>query len=189
MRRRRINFDSDERLIFKVRRHWFILTLEVVGILIIAIVPLVMFEVMIAFIGTYLGDMGHQVNTIFMAIYSAWLVIMWMALFNVWTNYYLDTWVLTNKKLIASDHVGLFNRSVATFRLERLQDVIANTRGLLPTLLKYGRLHIQTAGEEGNFEVRGIPNPEKLKAAILEVAGKASREMYGGSTENHSPLK
>ncbi len=174
------DFDVDEFLIFRVRKHWFVLTIEVLSVLGVALLPLILYETLIVTLDKFAYDIALPIGIIFMACYSAWLIIMWMMLFNIWTNYYLDTWMLTTKRLIATDHVRLFHRTVATFRLERMQDVIVTTNGIIPTLLKFGNLQIQTAGEEGNFEIRGIGNPEKLKSEILEAAGKASKEMYGG---------
>jgi len=174
------NFDADELMIFRVRRHWFVLTIEVLGVLLVALMPLVLYEVLLILLGSFGTDINFPIGITFMAGYSAWLIIMWMMLFNIWTNYYLDTWMLTTKRFIATDHIRLFNRSVATFRLERMQDVTVTTKGILPTLLKFGSLEIQTAGEEGNFEIRGLADPEELKAKILDAAGTASKEMYGG---------
>jgi hypothetical protein len=103
----------------------------------------------------------------FLALYTAWLLIMWMALFNAWTNYYLDVWTITTKRLITVDQHGFFSRTIASFRLERLQDIIVSVNGIIPTLLNYGTLEAETASEESHFKATGLPDPAGIKAIIL----------------------
>jgi uncharacterized membrane protein YdbT with pleckstrin-like domain len=103
-------------------------------------------------------------------LYAGWLIFIWMALFGVWTNYYLDVWTVTNKRLITVDQRGLFHRDTGSFRLERLQDINVNVRGILATLLKFGDLEAETASSDKNFVARGIPDPQGLKALILKAS-------------------
>lgn len=171
----RLKLDDDEHVLFMVRKHWFILAVEIVSVIGIALIPIFFYGFMRGFAKT-----DTQVDTyfgFFIALYSLWLIFSWMALFSIWTNYYLDVWTLTNKRLIAVDQHGLFSRTTASFRLERLQDVIISIHGLLPTLFKFGTVEIQTAGEERNFKVFGLPNPEAIKAAILDASGTVHTPM------------
>ncbi len=166
-----LQLDIDEEILFRVRKHWFIFGVEVFSIIVVAILPLFLYVL----IGNILIE--HNLTTIpytgyFFALYSGWLIIVWMSLFSIWTNYYLDVWILTTKRFIARDQKGLFNRTTASFRLERLQDVIISINGIIPTFLNFGTLEIQTAGEESNFKAYGLPNLELLKSKILDAAGK-----------------
>ena len=104
------------------------------------------------------------------ATYAAWLLITWMTLFNIWNNYYLDVWTITNKRLIAIDQKGYFTRTTASFRLDRLQDTSIAVRGIIATLLDFGELEMQTAGEERNFKAYGLPHPGDLKSLILNAS-------------------
>lgn len=168
----KIQIEADETILIQVRKHWFILALEVLGVVIGAIVPLL-------FIGTFsaLGASNALNVTLSMpgslmtALSSAWILIMWMTLFNIWTNYYLDVWTVTNKRLIAIDQKGLFNRSISSFRLERLQDLNVEINGILGTLLNFGSLRAQTAGGDNQeFKATGLPDPRELKALILNAS-------------------
>ena len=92
-----------------------------------------------------------------------------MALFAIWTNYYLDVWTVTNKRLITVDQRGLFHRHTGSFRLERLQDINVSVHGIMATFLKYGDLQAETASEDRGFVASGIPDPQALKALILKA--------------------
>lgn len=116
------------------------------------------------------------------ALYTGWLILSWMGFFSVWTNYYLDVWTITNKRLIAVDQRGLFNRSTGSFRLERLQDINVTIQGIIPTFLDYGNLEAETASNDKEFVARAIPKPQELKALILSAADAIT---YNGGT--HPP--
>lgn len=172
MLHQKLQLDTDETILFRVRKHWFILAIEILGIIIVALIPLLFFKVVMPLLPLATANISY--TGYLLASYTAWLIILWISFFNIWTNYYLDVWTLTNKRLIAVDQHGLFRRTTASFRLERMQDVTISVNGILATFLKFGMLEIQTAGEERNFKVRGLPDPEQLKLAILDAAGKVS---------------
>jgi uncharacterized membrane protein YdbT with pleckstrin-like domain len=90
-----------------------------------------------------------------------------MKLFAVWTDYYLDIWIVTNRKLVSIDQIGLFNREISTLRMERIQDVTFSINGIVATLLNFGDIHVQTAAEEREFVMRGIAHPDRVKRLIL----------------------
>jgi len=100
---------------------------------------------------------------------------MWVALFTIWTNYYLDIWIVTDKRIINVDQISLFNREVTTLRIERVQDVTINTDGLLETLFKFGTIRVQSASATNKYStIHGIKNPTFVKDAILENVDAAT---------------
>lgn len=167
----KIQLESDETILAVVRKHWFLLSLQIFGVLIGALTPLLLL-IVIQFIPTdFLDTLGISLNTpLIVGIYTSWLILSWMALFGVWTNYYLDVWTVTNKRLVTVDQRGLFHRDTGSFRLERLQDINVNIRGIIATFLKFGDLEAETASSDKSFIARGIPDPQELKALILKLA-------------------
>jgi uncharacterized membrane protein YdbT with pleckstrin-like domain len=169
----KIQLESDETILIYVRKHWFIITMQIIGVIFASLIPLfALFFLAASPLGALIppGDYAP----IIMVFFTAWLILSWMTLFSIWTNYYLDVWTVTNKRLITVDQRGLFHRETGSFRLERLQDINVSIRGLLATFLKYGDLQAETASDDRDFVARGIPNPQELKALILEAADKIS---------------
>ncbi len=165
MKTEKIQLDEDEEILLEVRKHWFVLCMNVIGVVILAILPLPFFAV--AMSSTTITTLIPVNDAFMVTLYCAWLIIQWMVLFSIWTNYYLDVWTVTNKRLIAVDQKGFFRRSMASFRLERMQDIKVSIDGIVATFLDYGTLEIQTAGEEEHFKVTGIPSPADIKALIV----------------------
>ncbi len=168
----KIQLDSDEIILIEVRKHWFLIMLQIVSVVVFALIPLIAFIILIQIPSTVLPVSVVNYTAVFIALYSGWLICSWMALFGVWTNYYLDVWTITNKRLIAVDQHGLFNRHTGSFRLERLQDINVTVHGMLATFLNFGDLHAETASADKDFVARGIPKPQELKSLILSATDK-----------------
>jgi len=171
----KIQLESDEYVLMHVRKHWFLLATQIFGVVVLALFPLIAYEIMQNVEGLPVFPFVIPVQTL-IGIYTAWVLILWMNLFNIWTNYYLDVWTITNKRLITVDQHGFFSRTIATFRLERIQDIVTSVSGIIPTLLDFGSLEIQTASEEAMFKMDGLPKPGELKAVILAAADGLSAE-------------
>lgn len=165
MKTEKIQLDEDEEILLQVRKHWFVLCMNVIGVIILAILPLPFFIIIVQ--STPLTTLIPINDAFVVTLYCAWLIIQWMILFSIWTNYYLDVWTVTNKRLIAIDQQGFFRRTMSSFRLERMQDISVSVDGVLATFLDYGTLEIQTASEENLFKVTGIPSPADIKALIV----------------------
>jgi uncharacterized membrane protein YdbT with pleckstrin-like domain len=165
MKEKKLTLDDGEIILFQVRKHWFVLAIEIGVIILTAILPLLFYIVMTSTIDTIMHT--HAVFGQFLMFYCVWLILSWMTLFSIWTNYWLDVWTLTNKRFIAVDQHGLFSRTTASFHLERLQDVTISVNGIIATFLNFGSLEIQTAGEARKFKTSGLPDPESLKTQIL----------------------
>jgi uncharacterized membrane protein YdbT with pleckstrin-like domain len=168
----------EERVLCAVRQHWLIFLLETAFLAALAFLPLIEL-----FLPDLAGTFGFSIMLGAPALFltATWLLFLWVTFFVIWTNYYLDAWIVTDQRLIDIEQHGLFNRSVSECRLDRIQDVTAEVKGFLPTLLKYGNVTIQTAGEQGRFVMRNVPEPYALKDIIAEAHKVIPRRADGHS--------
>lgn len=168
----KINLESGEEVLAMSRRHKFLILLECCSLLLVAVLPPVLYffvvrsnEVLIFDVNVYFPLMVY--------LYCVWLLGIWVALFVAWTDYYLDILVITNHRLIMTNQKGFWRRSIASFRLERLQEVNVEIDGLLSTLLDFGTLRAETAGHgQEDFHMDNLPDPKRLKALIMDALEK-----------------
>lgn len=169
----KIHLESDERILTQVRRHWFILVSQIATLALAALLPLPVMWFANRVAADY-GDTGINLSAYtpeILYLYGLWLLFLWIGLFSIWTNYYLDILTVTDRRAILINQKGLFRRNVTSFRLERLQDMNIEINGLLATLLDYGDVHAETAGHaEEEFKATGLPKPRELKGLILRAA-------------------
>jgi len=179
----KIKLEDDERIIKYARKHWYVLFARIFTLGILAVFPLIVFVLISIFATDFIInlDVKEYIN-IFIFLYIIWLLILWMILFHTWTDYYLDVWTVTNKRLIAVDQNGLFHRTIGSFRLEKLQDINVDIKGFVATMLDFGTVELETAsGSEDEFKMYGLPHPQELKATIFEASDKLMKK----DTKNH----
>jgi len=176
----KIQLEDGEHVLSTVRKHWFIITMELLTVVIIAVLPLLLLAIT-TLIPTTIPITIAETYTLFI-IYglSVWLLLSTLMGFTIWTNYYLDLWVITDRRIIVIDQIHFFNRKVSSFRLERLQDIKVTVRGIIPTLLNFGTIRAQTAGaNESNFASGGMPDPREVQS-IIQGAMDARLKALGG---------
>lgn len=165
----KIQLEPDEVILKIVRKHWFVIIAEFVGVFFLFLLPFFALFLLAIFpdiLNLLHINLGHYTALIAFAI-SAWAILTLMTGFMIWTHYYLDLWIITDRRIILIDQIQFFNRNVSIFRLERLQDIEFSINGVIPTFLNFGTLKAQTAGHfESNFSSNGLPDPRELQAII-----------------------
>ncbi len=181
----KIQLEKTEAILKIVRRHWFIIVSELFAVVIASVLP---FAIIIALV--LLPQDLQFVNLVDPIVMkglifgiSAWLLFTVMVGFMLWTNYYLDTWIVTDRRIIYIDQRSFFDRNVSMFRLERLQDIEIRTKGIIQHFLNFGTISAQTAGStENNFISTGLPDPRGLQATIQRATDARLRNLRSVDT-------
>lgn len=165
--------EPGEKVVLETRKHWFIFFSELIPFAIMAIIPFVIPHLLqltpqMAPYSKFFDD-----TTPFgRAVLGVWLLITWTSAWGVFTRYFLNVWVLTNERIVDIKQHGYFNREVSSLFLSRIQDVTTNVNGVLPSLLNIGTIKVQTAGEDVEFIMNGIPRPEQMRDIILRYVAE-----------------
>lgn len=165
----KIHLEPDEKVLKVVRPHWFIITVELFGIFLVAIMP-IFAGLITAAVPGLLELLPFSLTNYFAVLtfgLAAWLLLMLTGAFMVWTDYYLDLWIITDRRIIVVDQISFFNRHIGVFRLERMQDIEVRINGFIATFLNFGTISAQTASSSmQNFESHGMPDPRGLQSLI-----------------------
>lgn len=168
------NQKKDEKVLRFVRRHWIAVFKIVLAFVLLAGIPIG--------IGLHYWEVIYPwlakpvFGPLITMMIGTYFLFVWLFAFIEFTDYYLDTWIVTNKRILDIEQRGLFNRTSSELHLTEVQDCTAETKGILQTVLDYGHVHVQTAGEQNRFKFKLVPRPERLKQFILEVAERHKRE-------------
>jgi hypothetical protein len=174
----KIELESDEKVLLETRRHWFVLFGQLLPLFMAAVVPILFAYYAAAHISASPLAINPENPHVWYG-YALWLLFLWMGIFNVWTNHYLDVLIATNKRVIIINQKGFWRRNIASFRLERLQDLNAEIDGFFATLLDYGTLNAETAGHgEEEFNVYGMPHPREIKAVVIAAVDNLIEKTY-----------
>lgn len=158
--------EKDEKVIKVVRKHWFAIFVEMLVILFMIFLPIIFFGIIENLL---LINPSPKNIFLFLFLYAIYLIIIWILIFVSWIDYYLDVWIITNKRIIDIDQKGLFHREIASLRLDDVQDIKIEIFGVIQTLLKVGDLHVQTASPNKEFILYQANNPENVKNVIMHA--------------------
>jgi len=157
-----------EKIVHFLRRHPITLLPIIFGYILVILTPIVGFTYLFTSEPNIVSD--PVIFPVIVVISSIVFLYAWLILFQMFMDYYLDIWIVTTKRILNIEQTGLFNRVVSELRLYRIQDVTAQINGFLHTVLNFGFLEIQTAGEKTRFVFEEIPNPMSISKSILELS-------------------
>lgn len=164
-----LHLESDEHVILEVRKHWIVFVGYTISLLFSAALPFIVF-VIFKFIFPQIINLNIPGNStaLFIFFYTLWLLFLWISFFVSWTKYYLDVWYVTEKRIIAVEQRTIFNRGISNLRFDKIQDVTIDVKGFVATVLNYGSIKVQTAGEDNyDFSMDTVKDPENVRKVIF----------------------
>ncbi|QQS15352.1 MAG: PH domain-containing protein [Candidatus Moraniibacteriota bacterium] len=173
--------DRDEEILYVIHRHWFNILVQFIPFVLGLIAVLAVF---VFFFFIYPDAFAALDRRFFAFVESVLLIFLWIFAFLIWIDYYLDVWIITNKRIVNIEQKGLFVRSMSELYLFRVQDTTSEVKGFFPSMLNYGDVFIQSAGEQERFQFHKIPDPYAVKDTIMDMARDTHQEEIEFMEEN-----
>lgn len=155
--------EEGEKVVLILRKHVFIIYSQLAIFGFALLIPVIFGGIFHNLLTT------HGFGNVAIFITSVWYMFFWVAIFYALTMYSLNVVIITNHRIIDSEQLGFFNRKISELHLSRVQDISVNTKGVIETLLHFGSIEVQSAGEDRQFNFYQIPNPEKVKDVIMDL--------------------
>jgi len=163
-----------EKAIKIYRRHWIVPLKTILFYILLGAIPFIFYYLVSNATEEWLtGSMSYPLLVLGASIYFLFIILFF---FHSFIDYYLDVWIVTNKRVINIEQKGLFARVISEQKLGRVQDVTSEVEGILPTIFNYGHVYIQTAGETQRFNFWEVPNAHNVARTIHEVVDKYKAE-------------
>ncbi|MEI8060852.1 MAG: PH domain-containing protein [Candidatus Berkelbacteria bacterium] len=156
---------SGERVFLLIRRHWIVFA-TIIFFVAVLLVPVL---VLVAYWASNPDVFSGPIGNFAIIIGGSYTLTALGLLLYGFVNYYLDVYIVTNKRIVDIKQKGFFSREIAELHLHQIQDVEAEVEGFLQTLIHFGSIHIQTAGERENFIFEDVPHPYTLAKQIIEL--------------------
>lgn len=169
--------DDDEKLLAVIKRHPFgIMKLYVQSFIGLAAAGGLIYYLLPEFIGLDNNSIIYNILGI------AAVAVVGMMLFIVFIAtviYYQSQIVLTDKTITQTLQTSLFSKKTSQLAISSVEDVTAHENGFFPTMLGYGSLLIETAGEQENFHFDYCPHADHYAKLVLEA-----RQQFMGRRES-----
>ena len=168
--------EPGEVVIREARKHWLLFVFELLPYAVLAIIPFAIpgFLRLLGPLSLY-ADLIHYGEPLARAALGIWLLIVWTSAWGAFTRYYLNLWILTDRRIVEITQHHYFHREVSSVLLNRVQDVTTEVKGALLSLLDIGNIHVQSAGTVDEFHMNGIGGPEALRDIILAHTSRESK--------------
>lgn len=180
----------DEKIVLFRKRHWITFApWFLISLFLLIVVPIAAYRTVVPyyFDTSNLLTLFSQKPGIYwlIAVYSMYNLAVLAVFLNSWLNYYLNTTIITTKHLVDIRQDGLFNHKVSEQNLLQVQDVSSYMKGIFQTFFRYGRVMVETAGDQPNFIIPNVPAPYKIANTIM----KLHHNLVETGENNHFQIK
>ena len=117
----------------------------------------------------------YQVMTVI-----GWYVMTIGLMLETVLNWFFNVYIITDERVIDVDFLSLLFKNVSYAKIDRIEDVTATTAGALGSVLDYGKVMIQTAGANVEFEFENVPHPDRVAEFINEMLLQEEQERIEG---------
>ena len=164
-----VEIDENEHIVQIIWDQWFVLVGKVITLMLALIFPILAILVFNLIPVEQVLVIAGSVFVLKIFFVTLWLIIVWIVGWNVWTNYFLNVLIITDIRLFDITQKGFLRRQSASFRIDHIQNIVVDQTGIISSLLNFGTVRFETAGENINFVAKYIPSPYEVKKLIDEM--------------------
>jgi len=159
-----------EKVEYTVRRHWVTFVPVILFFILLLVLPFGAYWLLLNSAGNFLQNpVYYTAGVLFASVYYLSVVLFFYTYF---VAFHLDLWIITNDRLLDVEQKTLFARTVSEVDLYQIQDASSEVHGIFPSIFNYGNIILQTAGPVPKFVFRNVPDPNKLRQAILTLSSE-----------------
>ena len=174
-----IHTKNYEKVIAKVRRHFFTFIPTLAFFLLLALVPLgIHFLLKNIFPNAISNQAVYAALVLGGSLYYLGLCVF---LYTAFVEFHLDLNIITNDRIVDINQITLFARKIVEVDLYQIQDVSSEVKGFWATLFQYGTVEVQTAGSIPKFVMENIPNPHRIRHLLLVLAAEDKKSHRANS--------
>lgn len=163
--------EAEEQIVLILRQHPIVLWKRIALIALAVVVPL--------FSGPgFLADFFPP--NFIMAMRFSWYLLTFSFALETFLIWFFSVFIITDERIVDVDFVSLLLRDISSAKIDAIQDLSSKAGGLLASVVNFGTVHIQTAGEQREIEFENVPYPAKVMALLNELIIEEEREKAEG---------
>ena len=170
----RTSFDtqtSDEQIILLLRPHPVTLLKQLVIVAVATILPLLSG-------GSFFTDFLPPAYIL--GLNFGWYMLTFSYALATYLIWFFSVFIITDERVIDVDFLSMLFKDVSTAKIDDIQDISSKTSGFLASVIDYGTVYIQTAGESPEIQFENVPHPARVAALLNELLLEEEREKVEG---------
>ncbi len=156
---------EDERILLVVRKHW----VSLLGEAALTVVPgFIILWILFLFRGLPLTLADASTHAILTLLVPFCFLTLWTILAVQWTNYYLNMFVVTDRRIFYTTQMNFTERTMTQWNIHDVSRVNVHFGGILESFFNYGSVEMEAHDGGSAVRIGGIPDPEYVAAVILK---------------------
>lgn len=139
--------------------------------LILLITPIIIFPLLIS---NNLIPAGIPVS-IQTLIILVWYMFSFTYIFVNFLLWYFTVSIVTNQRIVDIDFDNILHKTFSATTISKVEDVSMRKGGVIRAIFDFGDVHVQTAGEQKEFEFLAVPHPD----IVVEVINRLMNTVKG----------
>jgi len=162
----------DEQIVLLTRRHWVFFVPRFLAFTIaFCLAPA-------ALLALASASLVHGRVLALIALIALLWCLFWLArVLLLWFRYQNDLWMVSDQRIVDLVRPWPWSLRLASADLRNVEDTTVEINGLFATLLDFGDISCQTAGEQQRFTFRGVPHPRAIASLVEREARAAHAEL------------
>jgi len=160
---------DNEKALLYIRKHWIVELTTLAQAIFWMFTPIIALSAILIYFPGLLDSVITRIGIVLLHLVILFIALNW---FIKWLDHHLDVIIVTNKRIVDVNQTRIFNRKISSMSLGQVQDVSGQTRGFIPSMLKFGVLNIETAGQ-GQLKqlMRNAMNTSGNKSGVASTGG------------------
>jgi len=104
-----------------------------------------------------------------MALNMLWYLLTLSFVFEKFLGWFFNIFIVTDERVVDVDFYSFTYKEVSEAALGKIEDISYTTGGLFGSILDFGTVSIQTAGQKPNIEFENVPYPAQVVAVLRAV--------------------
>lgn len=163
--------EEKEKIILLLRKHWVTQIKWMLTVVFMVFIP-------ISLIWIPILDFMPQ-NFRFMAL-MIWYLLILALIYEKFITWFFHVFIITDERVIDVDFYNLLYKEVSDTKIDNVEDVTYRQGGVLRSMLNYGDIEIQTAGEKQEFKIENAPEPQRVVKILNELKLEEEHEKIVG---------
>ncbi len=143
---------------------------------------IIIFAIIAPFLLMYTNFLGFLPLRFKFAFYIGWYMVTSGFILESFLIWFFHVYIITDERIIDVDFNSLIFKNISSAKIDKIEDITVSTGGVLKSLVDYGNIIIQTAGEKRELEFENVFHPSKVTKILNELILEEEREQLEGRT-------
>lgn len=114
------------------------------------------------------------------ALVLGWYLILTSFVLQSFLVWFFNVFIVTDERIIDVDFSNLIYKNISSAKIDNIEDITIETGGVMASVVDYGTIYIQTAGEKPEIEFEDVPQPAKVVSILNELMLEEEQEKLEG---------